>query len=69
DDINQRLPTTSIPRMLGGISALSTPELAAASEEFLEAHPVPQGHLIIAQHLERQKINVGLRKRVQETLG
>ena len=68
-DINQRLPSAIVPRMLGGISALSTPELATAVEEFLNAHPVPQGQLIVAQHLERQKINVQLRRRVQETLG
>ena len=69
DEINQRLPSAIVPRMLGGISALSTPELADEVEAFLEAHPVPQGPLIIAQHLERQKINVQLRRRVQEALG
>ena len=69
DGINQRLPSAIVPRMLGGISALSTPELATEVEAFLEAHPVPQGPLIVAQHLERQKINVQLRRRVQEALG
>ena len=69
DDINQRLPTAIVPRMLGGITALSTPELATEVEEFLKAHPVPQGKLILAQHLERQKINCQLRRRVQEALG
>ena len=68
-EINQRLPSAIVPRMLGGISALSTPELATEVEAFLEAHPVPQGPLIVAQHLERQKINVQLRRRVQEALG
>ncbi len=68
DDINQRLPSAIVPRMLGGISALSTPELATEIEGFLEAHPVPQGPLIVAQHLERQQINVQLRRRVQEAL-
>ncbi len=69
DDINQRLPSAIVPRMLGGISALSTPELATEVEAFLETHPVPQGPLIVAQHLERQKINCELRRRVQEELG
>ena len=69
DDINQRIPSALVPRMLGGISALSTPELATEVEAFLEAHPVPQGPLIVAQHLERQKVNVQLRRRVQEALG
>ena len=69
DEINQRLPTAIVPRMLGGITALSTPELASEVEEFLGAHPVPQGPLIVAQHLERQQINCELRRRVQEALG
>ena len=69
DDVNQRLPSVIVPRMLGGISALSTPELAADVEAFLEAHPVPQGPLIVAQHLERMNVNVQLRRRVQEALG
>ena len=69
DDINQRLPSQAIPRMLSGITALSTPELAAEVKEFLEGHPVSQGPLIVAQHLERQQINCQLRRRVQEALG
>ena len=69
DDINQRLPSAIVPRMLGGISALSTPDLATEVEEFLEAHPIPQGKLIVAQHLERLQINVALRGRVQEAFG
>lgn len=68
DDINQRLPSQAIPRMLGGICALSTPEMATDVRAFLEAHPVAQGLLIVAQHLERQKVNVQLRRRVQEAL-
>ncbi len=69
NDINQRLPSAIVPRMLGGISALSTPALAAEVEAFLAAHPVIQGPLIVAQHLERQKVNVQLRRRVQAALG
>ncbi len=69
DDITQRLPSAIVPRMLGGVSALATLELATEVEAFLAAHPVPQGPLIVAQHLERQKINCELRRRVQEALG
>lgn len=69
DDINRRLPSQAIPRMLSGISALSTPELATDVRTFLEAHPIPQGPLIIAQHLERLNVNVGLRARVVNALG
>jgi puromycin-sensitive aminopeptidase len=69
DDLNQRLPSAIVPRMLGGITALSTPKQAQSVQTFLETHPVPQGQLIVAQHLERQKINCDLRRRVQESLG
>ena len=69
DDINQRLPSAIVPRMLGGICALSTPDLAQSVQSFLEAHPVPQGPLIVAQHLERLEVNVRLRSRVVSVLG
>ena len=69
DEINQRLPSAIVPRMLGGICALSTPELATEVQAFLEAHPVPQGPLIVAQHLERLEVNVRLRSRVVSVLG
>ena len=68
DAINHRLPSQAIPRMLGGISALSTPDLANEVQAFLEAHPTPQGQLIVTQHLERLQINVALRGRIQEAL-
>ncbi len=67
-DINRQLPSQIIPRLLGGICALSTVESAAAVRAFLDAHPVPQGTLIVAQHLERLDVNVGLRARVQAAL-
>ncbi len=69
DDINQKLPSQAIPRMLGGIGALSTPDLASSIRSFLDNHPVPQGSLIVAQHLERLDINVDLRARVAAALG
>ena len=63
DELNQRFPANSIPRMLGGVRSLSTPELAADVAAFLAEHPVPQGALTVAQHLEKLTVNVELRAR------
>jgi puromycin-sensitive aminopeptidase len=61
--LEERLPDNAIPRMLSGVTALSTPPLLADVEEFLGAHPVPQGTKAIEQHLERLRVNVALRVR------
>ncbi len=63
DEINQRFPASSVPRMLGGVTRLSQPEQAAAVEAFLAEHDVPQGRLQVRQHLERLRVNVALRQR------
>ncbi|MYG94654.1 MAG: M1 family metallopeptidase [Acidimicrobiia bacterium] len=68
DEINQKIPSQIIPRMLEGICALSTAQLASEITAFLKAHPVSQGPLIVAQHLERLQVNVQLRQRVAQTL-
>ncbi len=61
--LNDALPHNAIPRMLGGITGLNTPELAADTAAFLADHPVPQGTRTVEQHLERQRVNVALRQR------
>jgi puromycin-sensitive aminopeptidase len=63
DELSRRFPSNAIPRMLGGITALSTPHLAAQIEAFLAEHPVPQAAKTVAQHLERLRVNVALRQR------
>jgi puromycin-sensitive aminopeptidase len=63
DAIVTRFPDNAIPIMLGGVTALSTPDRAAAVEAFLADHPVPQGARTIRQHLERLRVNVALRQR------
>jgi puromycin-sensitive aminopeptidase len=61
--LDDALPHNAIPRMLGGITGLNTPELAADTAAFLADHPVPQGTRTVEQHLERQRVNVALRQR------
>ena len=58
-----RFPDNTISSMLGGITALSTPEQAERVEAFLDDHPVPQGARTITQHRERLRVNVALRAR------
>jgi len=61
--INDRFPSNSIVRMLGGVRSLSNPEVAADVYAFFENHEVPQGDKQLAQHLERLEVNVALRAR------
>ena len=63
DEMVATFPDNAMPRMLGGITGLNTPELAADTAAFLAEHPVPQGALTVQQHLERQRVNVALRER------
>jgi puromycin-sensitive aminopeptidase len=64
DELNERFPSNSIPRMLNGIRSLADPAVAADVEAFLDAHPVPQGKQAIAQHLERMQVTVALGERI-----
>ena len=62
-------PNNAIVRMLDGVKALSTPDVAADVMAFFESHKVPQGELTLRQHLERLQVNVALREREAERLG
>jgi puromycin-sensitive aminopeptidase len=69
DAINARFPDNTIPRLLGAVTTLNTPELADDVERFLAEHPVPQAVKTIEQHLERLRVNVALRERESGRLG
>ncbi len=69
DEMNAAYPSNSIVRMLSGIRALSRSEQADAIEAFFAEHEVPQGRLMLAQHLEKLRVNVALRERESERLG
>ena len=63
NDLTARLPSNSISRMLEGVRALVVdhdPDVDA----FLDAHPVPQGGLVVDQHRERRLVNLRLRDRL-----
>lgn len=64
--MNDRFPSSSIPRMLEGVRFLSdTTDIA----EFLNSNPVPQGEKIIAQHLEKQRVNANFKRVGARQLG
>ena len=68
DELARIFPGNSLGRMLEGIVGLDRPEQAERVRSFLAAHPVPQGAKQIAQHLERQQVNVAFRRRETDRL-
>jgi puromycin-sensitive aminopeptidase len=68
DDITAAIPSNLVARLLEGISALAEPELAADVESFLDAHPVPQGRVVIEQHRERLRVHLAFRERERPRL-
>jgi hypothetical protein len=54
--------------MLDGLKSLSYPDSAAEIKEFFQSHTIPQGNLILQQHLEKLQINVALREREADRL-
>ncbi len=68
EDITGRFPSNITPRILGGVTALSTPVLAADVRAFVAEHPLPQARKAVEQHLERLEVNVAFRQREAERL-
>jgi hypothetical protein len=54
--------------MLEGIVALAEPEHELRIRAFLAEHPVPQGHRLVEQHLERLAAHTALRARERDRL-
>jgi puromycin-sensitive aminopeptidase len=63
DEMVAKFPDNTHARMLAGITALSTPELAAEVEEWLTVPRVKAGQKTVDQHLERLRINLSFRQR------
>ena len=68
NEMLNKYPDNSIPRMCEGIIGLVTPELEADVREFFSRHPVKQGAKQIEQHLERLRIAVACRERWKDLL-
>jgi puromycin-sensitive aminopeptidase len=63
DQITERFPSNSIPRLLAGIRTVRSRQLAEEIAAFLERHPVPQGEMQVRQHVERMWVTVALAER------
>jgi hypothetical protein len=46
-----------------GVTEVTDPELAADIEAFLADHPVPEAATLIAQHVERMRVQVAVHRR------
>jgi puromycin-sensitive aminopeptidase len=68
DLVNERFPSNSISRMLEGVRSLSDPLVADTVFAFFDEHELPQGAQIVAQHLERLRVNVALREQESSSL-
>jgi puromycin-sensitive aminopeptidase len=68
DEMLQKYPDNTIIRMVEGVTALSTPELATEVEQFFQTHRVPDAGLRLNQTLERMRIAVDFRARESEHL-
>ncbi|MEE3251878.1 MAG: M1 family metallopeptidase [Actinomycetota bacterium] len=64
DEVTSRFPSNRIARMLEGVRSLVDADTDPDVEAFLQAHPVPQGSLQVAQHLERRRVNQRLAERL-----
>ncbi len=63
-----RFPTNTIVRMVNPVSWLVDDESAATVPDFFVDHPIPQSATTLDQILERQRVNVALRRRESEPL-
>ena len=59
-------PNPSIVRMIDPVKTLSTAELVADVQGFFAEHPIKQSLMTLAQVLERQRVNAGVREREAE---
>ena len=68
EEMNRRFPVPSVIRMLEGVKALTSPDVAADVQAFFAEHDVPQSTRTLAQILERQQVNVRLQGQAREAL-
>jgi puromycin-sensitive aminopeptidase len=69
DEITNRFPSATVPRLIDGIRPVTDRALARRISAFLADHPLPQGDLVVRQHLERMWVSVALAERVPGELG
>ncbi|MBS1839149.1 MAG: M1 family metallopeptidase [Actinobacteria bacterium] len=60
-----KVPSSAVVRMLEGIRGVTDPALARRIESFTAEHPLSSGTLVLAQHVERMRINVAAATRLR----
>jgi puromycin-sensitive aminopeptidase len=65
DELTERFPSNSLPRMLEGVRSVTDPATAEAVESFLSTAELPSGERQVAQHLERMWVTVASAARVR----
>lgn len=68
-ELTTRFPSSTVPRLIDGIRPVSDRSLARRIDDFLTTHPLPQGELVVRQHIERMWVSVALADRVAAELG
>ena len=63
DRTRARLPFNANHRLIEGITGITDPTLADEIESFLDAHPIPEATKLIAQHVERMRVQVAVHQR------
>jgi puromycin-sensitive aminopeptidase len=65
---NKEFPGNTIVRMISSVSTLNSDSLEAEVQAFFSEHTIPQATKTLDQVLERQRVNVALRKREENSL-
>jgi puromycin-sensitive aminopeptidase len=68
DELTERFPDNTIPRMLDSASLLLEPTVAADVRQFCESHPVRSGQRTVEQMLERLQVNLAFAERSRDRL-
>ncbi len=67
-EANEKFPVNTIVRMVDSVKTLTSDDAATAVPAFFAQNPIPQAVKVLEQILERQQVNVSLRRRESESL-
>jgi puromycin-sensitive aminopeptidase len=68
DTANEIFPVNTIVRMVDSVKLLTSDSAATDVPQFFASHPIPQAVKVLEQILERQQINVTMRRRCSTEL-
>jgi puromycin-sensitive aminopeptidase len=68
DDVLERFAASNIIALATQVRWLTSPEIVAFVQGFFRDHDIPQNHLMLQQHLERQRVAAAVHRRVEPEL-